>query len=147
MLASEIKALKLASVDYYPVTAETTEFETENGTYRKYGFKAIASTVTMKDSIGSDFPIAKVAELDMNRRTRITFSNGDSFEDVNWNILRLRDSYKGAHGETAMGYYVSWGDGDYDGISSHKGYLTCRYIKSDTSIIRFDWAKIEVNVD
>lgn len=127
----------------------------DGNVYQKYPFKTITKKVTIQNSSSKDsFNTISYnwSDVDMNRKTVLTFDNGDSVEIVNYILFdRIRRSNIGYSMNpipTQQGHYVEM-TGDHEKFTG--GYYYDEYDGSDGRIhtvsVGAKWVNIQINVD
>lgn len=83
--------MKFNQENYYPISSSDVTVNANGKTYREYKYQTITKTLSgnalqVISNHTNDFYVADISALDMNRKTRFTFSNGDSFIMTNYLI-------------------------------------------------------------
>ncbi|EEJ70433.1 hypothetical protein [Lactobacillus crispatus] len=139
-----IDYMKLNKENYYPISNSDVTVNANGKTYREYKYQTVVKTLSghALESLSNhtnDFFVVDISALDMNRKTRFTFSNGDSFIITNYLMYTATVSRSYLDNATKNNYQIqfsSWGDA-----------IEAYYHNGTDDVSQLDWVKIEVNVD
>ena len=139
-----IDHMKFNRENYYPINSSDVTVNANGKTYREYKYQTITKTLSGNDlqtvsNHNNDFFVADISTLDMNRRTRFTFSNGDSFIITNYLMYTTAASNSYYDNATKNNYQIKFyllGD-----------VIKAYYYNGTDDVSQLDWVKIEINVD
>lgn len=136
--------MKFNQENYYPISSSDVTVNANGKTYREYKYQTITKTLSGNDlkaisNHTNDFFVADISALDMNRKTRFTFSNGDSF--IVTNYLMYTNAGKSGYGDnvTKNNHQIQF--------SLWKDAIEAYYYNGTDDVSQLDWVKIEINVD
>lgn len=136
--------IKFNQENYYPINSSDVTVNANGKTYREYKYQTITKTLSGNDlkaisNHTNDFFVADISALDMNRKTRFTFSNGDSFIITNYLMYTtaVRSSY--LDNATKNNYQIKF--------YPQGNVIEAYYYNGTDDVSQLDWVKIEVNVD
>ncbi|WP_410406240.1 hypothetical protein [Lactobacillus crispatus] len=136
--------MKLNKENYYPISSNDVTVNANGKTYRDYKYQTIAKTLSGNDlqvisNHNNDFFVADISVLDMNRKTKFTFSNGDSFIITNYLMYAIADKNNYLDNTTRNNYQIKF----YPQVNMIEAY----YYDGTNDVRQLDWVKIEINVD
>lgn len=130
--------------NFYPISSDDVTVNANGKSYREYKYQTITKTLSGNDlkvisNHNNNFFVADISALDMNRKTRFTFSNGDNFVITNYlmYVSAVRDSY--LDNATKNNYQIKF----YPLRNEIEAY----YYNGTDDVSKLDWVKIEINVD
>lgn len=136
--------MKFNQENYYPISSSDVTVNANGKTYREYKYQTITKTLSGDDlkvisNHTNDFYVADISALDMNRKTRFTFSNGDSFIITNYLMYTTAERSSYLDNATKNNYQIQF--------SSWKNAIEAYYYNGTDDVSQLDWVKIEINVD
>ena len=142
---------------WFNIPQNAQSVNVDGNVYRKYPFKTITKKVTTQNSSYKDYFYTSYnwSDLDMNRKTVLTFDNGDSVAIVNYILFDkilfdtiTHDTGYNSDISTEKGHYVRMG-GDYKKFTGGSYYD--KHTDSDLNIyttnVGAKWVNIQINVD
>lgn len=139
-----IDHMKFNQKNFYPISSDDVTVNANGKSYREYKYQTITKTLSGNDletisNHNNDFFVADISALDMNRKTRFTFSNGDNFVITNYlmYVSAVRNSY--LDNATKNNYQIKF--------YSRGNEIEAYYYNSTDDVSKLDWVKIEINVD
>ncbi|WEB62556.1 hypothetical protein [Lactobacillus crispatus] len=136
--------MKFNQENYYPISSSDVTVNANGKTYREYKYQTITKTLSgnalqVISNHTNDFYVADISALDMNRKTRFTFSNGDSFIMTNYLIYTNAGNNDCGDNVTKNNYQIRF--------YSWKNVIEAYYYNGTDDVSQLDWVKIEINVD
>ncbi|KWU15595.1 hypothetical protein [Lactobacillus crispatus] len=136
--------MKFNQENYYPISSSDVTVNANGKTYREYKYQTITKTLSgnalqVISNHTNDFYVADISALDMNRKTRFTFSNGDSFIMTNYLIYTNAGNNDCGDNVTKNNYQIRF--------SPWKNAIEAYYYNGTHDVSQLDWVKIEINVD
>lgn len=136
--------IKFNRENYYPINSSDVTVNANGKTYREYKYQTITKTLSGNDlkaisNHTNDFFVADISALDMNRKTRFTFSNGDSFIITNYLMYTTAVSSSYFDNATKNNYQIKF--------YPQGNVIEAYYYNGTDDISQLDWVKTEVNVD
>lgn len=138
---------------WFNIPQNAQSVNVDGNVYRKYPFKTITKKVTTQNSSYDDsFDTISYnwSDFDMNRKTVLTFDNGDSVEIVNYILFGTITHDTGYNSDipTKKGHYVRMG-GDYKKFTGGSYYDENTDSESNiyTTNVGAKWVNIQINVD
>lgn len=136
--------MKFNQENYYPISSSDVTVNANGKTYREYKYQTITKTLSGDDlevvsNHTNDFYAADISALDMNRKTRFTFSNGDSFIITNYLMYTAVGRSGYLDNATKNNYQIQF--------YQWKNAIEAYYHNGTDDVSQLDWVKIEINVD
>ena len=132
---------------FYPMNDNADSITVGNRTFKEYKFQKYS---TKLNNVGTrNFTlIDDYHKLDMNKFTVVTFDNGDTYRNVNYDLYSHLDDSSTFYNPTSEGnYFYVRNKGD----NSIKVYYHSAYTDSDGAMhdipIDVKWCQIDINVD
>lgn len=139
-----IDYMKLNKENYYPISNSDVTVNANGKTYREYKYQTVVKTLSGHDleslpNHTNDFFAADISALDMNRKTRFTFSNGDSFIITNYLMYTATLVRCYMDNPTKNNYQIQF--------SLEGNTIEAYYHNGNDDVSQLDWVKIKINVD
>ncbi|MEK3532801.1 hypothetical protein AAA434_12985 [Lactobacillus crispatus] len=136
--------MKFNQENYYPISSSDVTVNANGKTYREYKYQTITKTLSgnalqVISNHTNDFYVADISALDMNRKTRFTFSNGDSFIITNYLMYTTAGRSSYLDNATKNNYQIQF--------YPWKNVIEAYYHNGTDDVSQLDWVKIEINVD